>query len=302
MSRFDQWLVPKKIYDAHLHIFTYKGMEKRVKQAGMNSVEEMAELFSKRTNNKFEIPPKDTNELLKRWVGEMNANNVEKALILPDWNSTEIVELASKDYPDRFIPYLMINPMEEGAYELMVDAFSKWNIRGIKLYPPLHYYHAYDKRLTPFYEFCADNQLLITYHMGISIGQSADLRFMNPSDVSPIARDYQKIKFLFAHFATGYLRELLFLMYHLDNVYAESSSSNKWMEYLPYKITLKEVFEKIISLKGTGKIIFGTDSTMFPRGWRTAIYQRQLNVCNELELSQEDIDKIFYKNLKTLLV
>lgn len=276
-------------------------MKQRAERMGFHSLDQLVEYMSGRIGRKFELPPANDLDLLKRWVEELDKNNVEKAVILPDWNDDSIVNLAAQHYPERFYRFLMLNPLRENALELLENTHSKIGLHGIKLYPPLHYYHAYDERLNPVYDFCEQNKLLITYHMGVSVGKYADLRFMNPSDVSPVARDYPKINFLFAHFATGYLRELLFLMYHVDNVYAESSSSNKWMDYLPYRIELKDVFRKILELKGAEKIIFGTDSTLFPRGWRTGIFKTQLAVCNDLNLDQENIDKIFYKNLERLV-
>jgi predicted TIM-barrel fold metal-dependent hydrolase len=185
--------------------------------------------------------------------------------------------------------------------EILENAISQVDIKGIKLYPPLHYYHAYEDRIIPYYEVAQDNDLLVTFHFGISVGNTADIRFMNPADLSPIARDFNKIKFLMAHFATGYLRELLFLMYHVENIYAETSSSNAWMKYVPYDITLAQVFRKVIDARGVDHLVFGTDSSFLPRGWRKSIYDLQLAVCNTLELNQEEIDKIFYKNLKKLL-
>ncbi|MHA2092979.1 MAG: amidohydrolase family protein [Candidatus Kariarchaeaceae archaeon] len=165
-----------------------------------------------------------------------------------------------------------------------------------------NYFHAYEDRILPFYEIANDNDLLITFHFGISVGNTADMRYMNPSDLSPIARDFPKINFLMAHFATGYIQELLFLMYHVDNVYAETSSSNAWMKYIPYDINLAKVFQKVIDAKGVDHIIFGTDSTFFPRGWRKPIFDMQLAVCNSLELNQDEIDQIFFKNIERLVM
>ena len=300
MSRVDEWIVPDKLYDAHCHFFTYKGMEKRAKSLGIESPEKLVEQRSQRIGRKFVLPPKKHEDLAAMWVKEMDTKGLDKALMLPDWNDSSFVEVATKLYPDRFVPFVMVNPKEENTLEFLEDAYSKLDIRGMKLYPPIHYYHAYEDFMTPIYEFAQDHEMLITYHMGISVGANADLRYMNPADVSPIARKFPKVNFAFAHFATGYLKELLFLMYHVKNVYAETSSSNRWMEYLPYDITLQDVFRKVINASSVDNIIFGTDSTMFPRGWRKPIYDWQLAVVNEIGLNKEEIDKIFYKNLERI--
>lgn len=299
-KRVDYWITPSKIYDAHLHTFSYQGIERRAKAQGFNSVEELMTTWQNRAKLNWELPPKDMQAFVGKWAQELDKYGVEKALIMPDWNDHGFLEIASKEYPDRFIPFMMLNPKEENAMDLLEEGISKHDIRGFKLYPPLHYYHAYEEFLLPFYEKAEEHQLMITYHMGISIGGAADIRYMNPADVSPIARDFKKVNFAFAHFATGYLKELLFLMYHVDNVYAETSSSNRWMDYLPYDITLQQVFQKVINASGTDHIIFGTDSSSFPRGWREPLYNWQLGVLNEIGCTQEDIDNIFWRNLSRL--
>jgi predicted TIM-barrel fold metal-dependent hydrolase len=302
MNRIDQWFVPQSIYDAHCHYFGYSTLERMASQRGFASVETFAQEWNFKGMS-MEIPPIDPHEFAKRWIRELDDKGCDKAVLFPEFNQLSEMKIAVEDYPDRFIPYLMINPVDEkvDALAMLEEAYSQVDIRGFKLYPPLHYFHAYDERIIPFYEFAQDNNLCITFHFGISVGAQADIRFMNPADLSPIARDFSKINFLLAHFATGYLKEMLFLMYHVDNVFAESSSSNAWLNYLPYDLTLHQVFKKIIDIKGAEKIVFGTDSSFLPRGWRKAIYTSQLAVCNHLGLSQEQIDQIFWKNTQNLM-
>ncbi|MHA2278902.1 MAG: amidohydrolase family protein, partial [Candidatus Kariarchaeaceae archaeon] len=167
MKRIDQWIVPDKIYDAHHHLFSYQGLEKRAKRMGYESLEKMVEEMSSRTNQKFDLPDPNISLFLKKWVNELDQKNVDKSLILADWNDLNVVEIAMEQYSDRFIPFLMLNPKEEGAFKLLEDGYSKFGIKGFKLYPPLHYYHAYEEFLNPFYEFANDHNMLITYHMGV---------------------------------------------------------------------------------------------------------------------------------------
>ncbi len=84
----------------------------------------------------------------------------------------------------------------------------------------------------------------------------------------------------------------------------DSSGSNSWMKYLPYDIDLKMIFRKAIQAGGSHKVLFGTDSTFFPRGWRFNILEAQLNACRELKadgvIKDEDISKIFHENIKAM--
>ncbi len=311
--------IPKKIYDSHVH-FMDRNMFLRLFNGHNLTEEEILQILEKRDyrpwtpvfNNEtreyelkrkkslIEIPPKNPVDLATKWVKDMDQKGCDKLVLFSDFNELEGVKQAVKAYPDRLAPYLSLNPLDPNAKSVLEDAIS-FGIKGIKLYPPLHYYHAYDDVVLPFYEMAEDHELSVTFHFGVSVGKTADIRFMNPADLSPIARDFPKINFLMAHFATGYLKELLFLMYHVDNVYAETSSSNVWMKYLPYTITLTDVFKKILEVKGPDYLVFGTDSSFFTRGWRKDIFDWQLHIANKLNLSQQDINKIFYQNAQKLM-
>jgi predicted TIM-barrel fold metal-dependent hydrolase len=73
---------------------------------------------------------------------------------------------------------------------------------------------------------------------------------------------------------------------------------------LPYDIDLKQIFRKMITTGGSHKVLFGTDSTFFPRGWRINVLEAQVQACMELKvdglITDEDIQKIFYGNIKTM--
>ncbi len=72
------------------------------------------------------------------------------------------------------------------------------------------------------------------------------------------------------------------------------------MEYLPYPITLKEVFRKALHNVGAGRVVFGTDSSYFPRGFRRDILELQLRVLGELNLSEEDAGAVMGGNVARL--
>ena len=86
----------------------------------------------------------------------------------------------------------------------------------------------------------------------------------------------------------------------------DSSGSNSWMKYLPYDLDLKKIFEKAITAGGPDKVIFGTDSTFFPRGFRINVLEQQYNAVKALSegpsplVSEEDVDAIFRGNILRL--
>ena len=52
---------------------------------------------------------------------------------------------------------------------------------------------------------------------------------------------------------------------------------------------------------GFTRILFGTDSTVFPRGWRRDIFDSQLKVLTRMGLSRLENEAILYGNLAQLL-
>ena len=138
------------------------------------------------------------------------------------------------------------------------------------------------------------------------MGKNADLRNGNTIDLQVSAQDFPELKFIIAHFGAGFFREALMMLYQHDNVYLDSSGSNSWMNYMPYELNLKQIFKRAIIAGGSKKILFGTDSTFFPRGWRFNVLESQYNACKEILaeadsiLSQQDLERIFYKNILEL--
>ncbi|GAF69031.1 unnamed protein product, partial [marine sediment metagenome] len=52
---------------------------------------------------------------------------------------------------------------------------------------------------------------------------------------------------------------------------------------------------------GPGRLIFGTDSSFFPRGYRHEIFLEQKRILDELGVTKEEQEKIFGGNILKLL-
>ena len=161
-------------------------------------------------------------------------------------------------------------------------------------------YHLYDDRVRPTLEKCAELKIPIIIHFGVSIGVQADMRYANPLDLQPVARDYPDLNFIIAHFGAGYFRESLMLLYQTNNVNLDTSGSNIWRKYQPVKLSVMELLERAIDAGGVDRILYGSDSSFFPRGYRANILEAQLNASNKLDLSKKDISAIFGLNARRL--
>ena len=85
------------------------------------------------------------------------------------------------------------------------------------------------------------------------------------------------------------------------NVYLDTSSSNSWLRYQAGKITLADVFRRALDVIGPNRILFGTDSSWFPRGWVHQVFDAQMQALTEAGASTEMIHAILGGNLSRLL-
>jgi hypothetical protein len=112
---------------------------------------------------------------------------------------------------------------------------------------------------------------------------------------------YPAVPIVVPHFGAGYFREALMLADLCPNVYLDTSSSNQWMRYQESHLDLRQVFRRALDVAGPKRLLFGTDSSFFPRGWHHQIFEEQARVLYELNVSEEDARSIFSENLLRIL-
>ena len=84
------------------------------------------------------------------------------------------------------------------------------------------------------------------------------------------------------------------------NVYLDTSSSNSWMRYEEAHLNLRTIFRRALDVAGPRRLLFGTDSSYFPRGWNSAIFDAQSKVLYEIGIDADAAKLIFHDNLEQL--
>ena len=64
--------------------------------------------------------------------------------------------------------------------------------------------------------------------------------------------------------------------------------------------SLAGVFRQALTVVGPDRLLFGTDSSFFPRGWVRDVYEQQSSALDELGASAEVREKIFGGNFNRL--
>jgi hypothetical protein len=83
------------------------------------------------------------------------------------------------------------------------------------------------------------------------------------------------------------------------NLYLDTSSSNGWIRYHP-GLTLEATFKAALDVVGPSRLLFGTDSSFFPRGWQRPVYEQQLAAVTAIGTNAADQALIFGGNFERL--
>jgi hypothetical protein len=127
-----------------------------------------------------------------------------------------------------------------------------------------------------------------------------DMRFSNPVDLHAPALAFPHLNFVIPHFGAGYLREALMVANLCPNIYFDTSSSNKWIRCEPGATDLPGVFRKALDVLGPKRLLFGTDSSWFPRGWVRNVFDVQVQALSAVGVDAETARAILGGNLRNL--
>jgi predicted TIM-barrel fold metal-dependent hydrolase len=291
------------VNDAHVHFFSHNFYALLARQKKAESVEALGSLLG------WEMPQTDPVILAGQWVAELDRQGVERACLMASTHGDEAsVAAAVAAYPERFFGYFMLDPTQGDARERVMSAAANPHLHCLCLFPAMHTFSLTDARLVPLLEIASDASLAVFVHCGaMSVGvrkklglpSQFDLRHSNPLDLHPVALHFPKIRFIVPHFGAGLLREALMVADLCPNVYLDTSSSNRWMAY--EELDLRTVYQRAINVLGLERLVFGTDSSFFPRGWHAAIFDAQVKALYELGLEKEQAEQILASNLQRVL-
>jgi uncharacterized protein len=250
--------------------------------------------------------PGSPETLADRWVAELDKHEVSRAALIASIpGDAPSVAAAIRKHRGRFVGYFMVDPTEPTAAVSTAYALDRDRLHAICLYPAMHRYSMHDSRAAKMFEIASTRPgTAVFVHCGVlSVGvrkklglpSPFDMRYSNPIDLHAIALAYPKVPIIVPHFGAGYFREALMLADLCPNVLLDTSSSNRWIEYHP-GLTLAAVFRQALAVAGPDRLLFGTDSSFFPRGWVSDVYTRQSAALDEIGVDPDTREKIFGKN------
>ena len=250
--------------------------------------------------------PGSAEQLADRWIAELDRARVSRAALIASVpGDSASVAAAVRRHPQRFVGFFMVDPTEPDAAVTAAEAIDRGGLRTMCLFPAMHRFSIQDERAKRLFDVAAARPgTAVFVHCGVlSVGvrkklglpSPFDIRYGNPIDLHAVALAYPAVPIVVPHFGAGLFREALMLADLCPNVLVDTSSSNSWIKYQP-GLTLAAVFRQALAVAGPDRILFGTDSSFFPRGWVTDVYEQQSAALDELGVSADVREKVFGGN------
>ncbi len=165
-----------------------------------------------------------------------------------------------------------------------LDRIKEMGIKGIKLHPEYQNFKVDDEKMKPIYKRISELGLVVLFHAGQDYGFAPPYRCM-PENLQN-ALKWLDTTVVAAHWGgCGCGLEVQKYLCGLD-LYFDTSFG--------YGAAPRDILKGIIEKHGTDKILFGTDMP-----WHNPEMEKR--VLNTMELTDEDKDKIYFKNAQKIL-
>ena len=254
-------------------------------------------------------PPGEPAVLARRWVDELNRHRVSRAALIASVpGDEESVAVALTGHPGRFVGFFVVNPAAPQGLDQARRGLETLGMRCVCLFPSMHRYRFDDERVVELFEIAASRRAAIFAHCGylsiearsrLGLPTVLDLRFGDPLALAATAGRFPQVPVIVPHFGGGFFREALMAAESCPSIHFDTSSSNGWIRFVP-DLTLADVFRRAIAVAGPDRILFGSDSSFFPRGWRKVIHGAQRAILEELGCEEDACRKIFSANFERL--
>jgi len=241
-------------------------------------------------------------EQAHRWAKDLDQKGVNRVNFVTGGGNDDLARVVEL-YPNKFTGFAHHDLFSEDAPAELERAVRKLGLKGFKVVASAQMRPIDDKAVYPVWEMTEDLGIPVIIHFGVlgGGGPSLNLENMNPLTLWEVAKMFPQIPFVVPHFGAGYLRELLLLCWSCPNVYIDTSGSNRWMRWMPFDLDLKQLVRRAIESVGADRLIFGSDSSYFPRGFSLPYLREQLKACRSIGLEEGSIEKIFWSNAARLL-
>lgn len=256
------------IFDSHVHIYPDKIADKAAQTIGKFYDLKMS------FNGSIPVLLENCREAgVNRCLVHSVATTHEQVQKINDF-ITESVRM----HPDMFVGFGSLHPsMTQKEADEEVKRMIKLGLLGVKLHPDFQKFNIDDRHAMELYEVI-DGRLPLLFHTG-----DKRYSYSSPEKLANAAKRFPKQRMIGAHFG-GYSEwdNALKCLPDLENVWVDTCSSLNF-------ITPEKAREYITAFTAD-RVFFATDYPM----WSA---KEELERINRIDLSDDEREKIFYKNI-----
>lgn len=167
-----------------------------------------------------------------------------------------------------------------------LDRIKDLGLKGVKIHPDYQGYFLFEERLLPFWEKCARLELPVIIHMGYD-------------PVTPTVRHAMPQDLVYVH---SRVPEADIIAAHMGGVFAWEAAEHYicgdrhiWLDTAFTQGFLDpSLMKRLIEKHGADRVLFASDLP-----WH--LPSMEMKMIEELDISEEDKEKIFWKNAAELL-
>lgn len=216
--------------------------------------------------------------------------------------SAELVAKLQREYPDRIVGFLWLEPRLNDTLELLEWAIQTLELRGVKMIP--YRWYPFEERLLKVYEKVEDLDVPIIFHSGILFGFEDSSRYCRPVNYEVLI-NFPRLRFALAHVSWPWIDECVALWGRFRHA-AERVGRNVQMfiDATPGtpQAYRREAFTKLMAYGAHDYVMFGSDSTPRNLTYSASIRERDIRLLKEeLGMPSSVIEAYMYSNAARFL-
>lgn len=246
--------------------------------------------------------PATAEQQAERWSRELDLHSL-RAAVMVSGGGNDTLAKAIEPYRGRMFAMAHHDLAAPNAGPELRRAVEHLGLAGVKIIAPSLRVRFDDPALEPVWDYCERHALPLLIHFGwLGTGGGVVVHpNIDPLSIYETASRHPGMPVVIAHFGCGYWQQTLQLAWSCPNIMVDTSGSNQWVRWLPESLGVEDLFRRAYETIGPRRIVFGTDSSWFPRGFSVRYLEEQVRICRQLGLKEEDIQMIFGGNAARLL-
>jgi uncharacterized protein len=236
-----------------------------------------------------------------RLKDEMAQHGVDYALVLSSYlataerpNTQEILDVVEAD--PRIGVVAAVSYLNYRAADLadLRALLQEERIKGLKLYPGYEPFYVHDARMRVVYELAAEFNVPVMIHTGDTYDPKGRIKYSHPIEVDEVAVDFRDVTFVICHLGNPWITDAMEVIYKNPNVVGDISGFTLGhFEERFERFMLQQVNEVLAFAGDPSKLLYGTD-------WPICTMSSYIRFVNNLKLTEEENDKIFWRNAARL--